>query len=114
MPAFSPYLYDVTGASLTKSITAVPGGATTWFDPAPGQFQYRVVNEGNVTAWLAIGRTDAEAVNNLASTPLDIPLLPGTVETFSFGAFGGARIYFGAKIIGSGSTTIYITPGAGE
>lgn len=78
-----------------------------------GALQYRVVNNGTITAYLGIGKTDAQAqtaaVIPVSGTPATgIPLVPGAVEIIS--ANDGA---FFSAITASGSTTIFITPGDG-
>lgn len=74
--------------------------------------QYRVVNAGTATAFLAVGTTPLTA-KSLAVIPTEaspsnvIPIVPGTVEIVSF----EQDAYF--SLIGSAATTVYITPGRG-
>lgn len=96
----------------TVTVTA----ATTY--PAPVQatstlsaIQYRVINAGNVTAFLGVGSTGANANSNavvVTSSQGSVPLLPGTDEVLSF----TANAFFTA-ITSSGTAVLYITPGDG-
>lgn len=76
-----------------------------------GGNQYRVINAGTVIVFLGYGMTSAEASNNavaVTSSQTSFPLLPNTDEILTF----VPNAYF-TGITGSGSATIYITPGDG-
>ena len=72
---------------------------------------YRICNAGTNVVFLGIGRTATEAVANasvLTSSANCLPILPGAIEVFKF----GLNSYF-TGITATGSSVIYVTPGAG-
>jgi len=76
-----------------------------------GGNQYRIINSGNVTVFLGYGIASTDATNNavvVTSTGNAFPLLAGTDEILTF----VPNAYF-TGITGSGTASIYITPGDG-
>lgn len=80
-----------------------------------GGNQYRLINNGNVTAFLGYGQLASMASANAviptgsgANATFCLPLLAGTDEILSF----TPNAYFSA-LTASGNVTIYITPGDG-
>ena len=72
---------------------------------------YRICNSGTVVVFLGIGRNATEAAANasvLTSSANCLPILPGAIEVFAF----GLNSYF-TGITASGTSVIYVTPGAG-
>jgi len=94
-------------AAITAATSAPTGVQIT------GALQYRVINNGTITAYLGIGKTAAQAQTAAAipvsGTPASgLPLVPGAVEIIS--ANDGA---FFSAITASSTTTIFVTPGDG-
>ena len=76
-----------------------------------GGNQYRIINAGTVTVFLAIGSTAAAATTNavVVSTPqATVPILPGTDEILTFTPNAWLT-----GITSSGTAVIYVTPGDG-
>ena len=76
-----------------------------------GGNQYRIINSGNVTVFLGYGIASTDATNNavvVTSTGNAFPLLASTDEILTF----VPNAYF-TGITGSGTASIYITPGDG-
>jgi hypothetical protein len=76
-----------------------------------GGNQYRVINNGSVTAFLGYGQDAANASTNanvVSTTSPSFPLLPNTDEILTF----VPNAYFTA-VTSSGNATIFITPGDG-
>lgn len=107
MPAFSP----AKPFGAFPLVATAPAANFVYLTPAVPGFQYRICNPSNLIAWLSPSDISGDSAMSLASvTGYTIPLLPGTVEVFSFGA---NPLYLSART-DAGSATIYITPGAGE
>jgi hypothetical protein len=70
--------------------------------------QFRVVNDGLVTVFLAIGATSAEAISNANAVATCVPILAGGVEVLRFPA--GA---FFTGVSASSTSAVYVTPGQG-
>jgi hypothetical protein len=78
----------------------------------PASGQYRVVNGGDTTVFLAVGTTasdaQAKAVAPVAGVPSSaIAMVPGAVEVLSF----GESAFFSG--VSSAASTLYVTPGSG-
>lgn len=104
--AFTPLGNTVVFTAATSAPTPVQALSKTL-----GGNQYRIINSGNVTVFLGLGSTSANATSNavvVTSTQSSIPLLPGTDEILSF----VPNAYF-TGITSSGSAAVYITPGDG-
>ena len=82
------------------------------FNATPGnRNQFRVVNNGAVTAFLGAGPTAAIAATNSAVVTDNgnaIPLVPGAVEVFTF-----PPTWYFTVSTASSTATVYITPGEG-
>ena len=70
--------------------------------------QFRVVNDGLVTVFLAFGATSAEAISNANAVATSIPILAGGVEVLRFPA---GAFFTGESA--SSTSVVYITPGQG-
>ena len=104
--AFTPLGNTVTFTAATSAPTAVQAASRTL-----GGNQYRILNAGNVTVFLGIGDTGANASSNAVSVTTSqgsYPLLPGTDEILTF-----APNWYFTGITGSGSAVVYVTPGDG-
>jgi len=104
--AFTPLGNTVTFTAATSAPTPVSVPSTTL-----GGNQYRILNSGNVTVYLGIGNTSANATANAAvvsSSQAAYPLLPGTDEILTF-----APNWYFTGITSSGSAVVFITPGDG-
>jgi hypothetical protein len=80
-----------------------------------GGNQYRVINNGSVTAFLGFGANAATATTNAVAptsgsgnSTFSIPLLAGTDEILSF-----LPNMYATAVTLSSTATIYITPGDG-
>ena len=98
----------IVGATTAPSAVQVP--STTL-----GGNQYRVINDGSVTAFLSFAMAAATADSNCvipsgsgSNSKTVLPLLAGTDEIISF----PPNAYF-TGITSSGTAAIYITPGDG-
>jgi hypothetical protein len=109
----TPFLQNGATQLFTAAVTPptalkVPANFTV--TPGPRN-QFRVVNNGLVTAFLGAGPTAAIAATNSAVVTDKgnaIPIIPGAVEIFSF-----PPEWFFTASTASGTATIYITPGEG-
>ena len=104
--AFTKTGNTVTFTAATSAPTPVQCSSSTI-----GGNQYRIINNGNVTAFLGYGSTATDATNSAAvvsTTSPAFPLLPNTDEILTF----VPNAYFTA-ITSSGTAVIYITPGDG-
>ena len=104
--AFTPLGNTVVFTAAATAPTPVQALSVTL-----GGNQYRILNAGNVTVFLGIGNTSANATANavaVTSSQASYPLLPGTDEILTF----APNWYFTAATA-SGTATIYITPGDG-
>lgn len=108
--AFTQLGNTVAFTATTTAPAAVQASSLTL-----GGNQYRVINDGNVTAHLAYGATAAIASNNAviasgggANSAFSLPLLSGTDEILTF-----LPNAFFTAITSSGNAAIYITPGDG-
>lgn len=100
--------------AITAASTAPDGVQASASSTGKAAFagQYRIINAGTVTVHLGVGDSAASAKAAAADATsgnpaAGIPLLPGTVEIFSF----NVDSYFSG--LAASNTTIYITPGAG-
>ena len=99
---------SVTFTAATSAPTAVQASN---YEGTSLSGRYRILNSGASVVFLGIGRTAAEAAANatvLTSSANCLPILPGAVEVFTF----GLNSYF-TGITASGTSVIYVTPGAG-
>lgn len=104
--AFTPLGNTVTFTAATSAPTAVQALSRTL-----GGNQYRILNAGNVTVFLGIGNSAANAASNavsVTSTQGSYPLLAGTDEILTF----SPNWYF-TGLTASGTAVVYITPGDG-
>jgi hypothetical protein len=104
---FTPSGNTVVFAAATTAPTPVQCVSTTL-----GGNQYRVINSGNVLAFLGLGATASAATANatvVSTTAASIPLLPGTDEILTF----VPNAYFTAITVSS-SANIYVTCGDGS
>lgn len=104
--AFQKTGNTVTLTAATSAPTPVQATSTTL-----GGNQYRIINAGNVTAFLGYGSSASDATNNavvVSTTSPAFPLLPGTDEILTF----VPNAYF-TSITATGTAVLYITPGDG-
>jgi hypothetical protein len=104
---FTPSGNTVTFTAATSAPSAVQAVSNTL-----GGNQYRLINAGSVTVFLGVGNSSSNASNNavvVTSTQPAIPLLAGTDEIITF----LPNAWF-TGITGSGTASIYITPGDGD
>lgn len=105
--AFSKTGNTVTFTAANTAPATVQATSTTL-----GGNQYRILNAGQVTVFLGVGTTSAEATASatvVTTTANCIPLLAGTDEILTF----QPNAYF-TGITGSGTAAVYITPGDGQ
>jgi hypothetical protein len=100
------------GNSVTFTANVAAPAAVQAVSITPGANQYRIINSGNVTIFLGVGNSAANANNAavvIANTQPSLALLPGTDEILSFqpNAF-----FTGITVSGTGA--VYITPGDGS
>lgn len=112
MSVSAPFTQTGNTVMITAAVTAP--NAVQVISTTLGGNQYRVINNGSVTAFIGVGSTAAEAVTNSAaptngSPTLAIPALAGTIEVLSF----KPNAYITASTLNS-SATVYITPGDGD
>lgn len=96
----------ITAASTPPTPVQVPGTII-------GATQYRVINAGNVTAYLGVGDTSNVAITNSTKPNANvstwtIPILPATDEILTF----NANVYVTASTDAT-TTEVFITPGDG-
>jgi hypothetical protein len=106
--AFTPSGNTVMITAAVSAPNAVQITSTTL-----GGGQYRIINNGAVTAFIGIGANATIAATNsnvptTGSPTLAIPALAGTIEVLSF----QPNAYITASTLNS-TATIYITPGDG-
>jgi len=104
--AFTPLGNTVVFTANTSAPTPVQAVSNTL-----GGNQYRIINSGNVTVYLALGNTSTNATSNavvVTSTGGSIPILPGTDEILTF----VPNAYF-TGITSTNTAVIYVTPGDG-
>lgn len=104
---FCPSGNTVTFTANTSAPTPVQAVSTTL-----GGNQYRILNAGQVTAFLGVGTTSAQAAASatvVSTTANCIPVLAGTDEIITF----PPNAYF-TGITSSSTAVIYITPGDGD
>ena len=103
---FTPSGNTVTFTAATSAPTPVQCVSTTL-----GGNQYRMLNAGQVTVFLGVGTTSAQATASatvVTASANCIPLLAGTDEILTF----TPNAYF-TGITGSSTAVIYVTPGDG-
>ena len=103
--AFTPCGNTVAFIANTTVPTPVQAVSSTL-----GGNQYLVTNSGNVTVFLGVGATSAQASNSapsFTSTGNSIPLLSNTTQVFSF----VPNAYFTGNA--TNACTVYVTPGDG-
>lgn len=104
--AFTKTGNTVTFTAATTAPTPVQAASSTL-----GGNQYRIINNGSVTAFLGYGVSASDATNAatvITTTGASFPLLPNTDEILSF----QPNAYF-TGITSSSNAVIYITPGDG-
>jgi hypothetical protein len=112
MSVSAPFTPSGNTVMITAAVTAP--NAVQVISTTLGGNQYRVINNGSVTAFIGFGTTAAEAVAN-ATAPTSgsptraIPALAGTIEVLSFqpNAFVSAATL-------SSTATVYVTCGDGD
>jgi hypothetical protein len=110
--AFLPTGNTITFLANTAAPTAVQCTYTQSPNTGYNSYcQYRVFNSGSVLIFLGVGANATVANTNanvVTTSATGIPVLPGTLEIFSF----PTNSYFTA-ITASGTSQIYVTPGFG-
>ena len=110
--AFLPTGNTITFTANTTAPTAVQ--CTYTQSPNTGYnsyMQYRVFNAGANLVFLGVGSNATVANTNatvVSSSNTGLPVLPGTLEVFSF----PTNSYFTA-ITSTGNSQVYVTPGFG-
>lgn len=105
--AFNPTGNTITFLANTAAPAAVQANTTS----NTSYVQYRVFNSGSNLIFLGVGANSTVANTNatvVSSSNTGLPVLPGTLEIFSF----PSNSYFTA-ITASGNSQIYVTPGLG-
>jgi hypothetical protein len=104
--------FNPTGNTVTfLANTAAPAAAQALTSSNTSYCQYRIFNSGSNLIFLGFGANATAANTNatvVSSSNTGLPVLPGTLEIFSF----PANSYFTA-ITSSGTSQIYVTPGLG-
>jgi len=97
-----------SAAPTPVQVTYTPASNSTGYT---SYCQYRVFNSGSYLIFLGVANNAAGANSNavvVSSNSTGIPVLPGTLEIFSF----PTNSYF-TGITSSGTSQVYITPGFG-
>ena len=102
--AFSPLGLTVSFTAAPTAPTAVQ--AVTTAPTTRPAYEYRVVNAGAELVLLGVGATAAAAAISIAAGA--VPLVPGAVEILGFPAGS-----FFTGDTASGTSVVYVTPGAG-
>jgi hypothetical protein len=87
----------------TSTIAVTTSSAATSVNPAPGSPRMRLYNAGPSTVFVEQGNSSV-----VATVAASMPIPAGGVEVFTF-----ARATHLAAITGSGTATLYATPGEG-
>ena len=112
MSVSAPFTPTGNTVMITAAVTAP--NAVQVISTTLGGNQYRVINNGSVTAFIGVGATAAEAEANAVaptngSPTRAIPALAGTIEVLSF----KPNAYFSAATLSS-TATIYVSCGDGD
>ena len=104
--------FTPTGNTVTFTAANVAPSTVQALSTTIGGNQYRILNAGQVTVFLGVGTTSAQA--NASATVVTasancIPLLAGTDEIITF----APNAYF-TGITSSSTAVVYITPGDGD
>ena len=90
--------FQADGATITLAVTTSSAGSTA----APtNSAQVRVYNAGPNLCFIRFGQ------GTMTATTSDMPLAVGATEIFTKGGASGV-----AAICGTGTATVYVTPGA--
>jgi len=104
--------FNPTGNTVTfLANTAAPAAMQALTSSNTSYCQYRVFNSGSSLIFLGVGANATIANTNavvVSASNTGLPVLPGTLEIFSF----PANSYFTA-ITSSGNSQVYVTPGLG-
>lgn len=105
--AFSPLGLTVSFTAATTAPTSVRAVSTA--PTTRPTYEYRIVNAGTEVVLLGVGATDAAAQAAAVSLAAGaVPILPGAVEILGFPAGS-----FFTGDTASGTSVVYVTPGAG-
>lgn len=105
--AFNPTGNTITFVANTTAPTPVQCVSTS----GTSYNQYRIFNSGSNLIFIGVGANAVLANTNatvVSSSNTGLPVLPGTLEIFSF----PANIFFTA-ITTTGNSVVYVTPGLG-
>ena len=104
--------FTPTGNTVTFTAANVAPSTVQAVSTTIGGNQYRLLNAGQVTVFLGVGSTSAQAnasATVVTSSANCIPLLAGTDEIITF----APNAYF-TGITSSSTAVVYITPGDGD
>ena len=104
--------FTPSGNTVTFTAANVAPSTVQAVSSTLGGNQYRVLNAGQVTVFLGVGSTSAQASASatvVTGSANCIPLLAGTDEILSF----PPNAYF-TGITSSSTAVVYITPGDGD
>jgi len=103
--------FNAQGNTVTFTANASAPTAVQCAAPGAQTDAYRIINSGNVTVFLGVGDTAANATNNAVTFSGNVapcvPLLAGTDEILIF----RPNAYFTG--VAASAAIIYITPGEG-
>lgn len=98
-----------SGSTVNISATTTSGTAALGMDVAGGEFQCRIHNAGSATAFVAF----VTSSSGTATAAAHMPLPSGAVEVVTITNPSNAPITHAAAITGTGTATVYFTPGQG-
>jgi len=107
----TPFAQSGNSVAFTAATSAPTAVQASNYEGTSLSGNYRVCNSGTVVVFLGIGRTATEAAANatvLTASANCLPILPGAIEVFKFGLNS-----FFTGITSSGTSVVYVTPGAG-
>ena len=112
MSVSAPFTPSGNTAMVTAAVT--PPTPVQLVSTTLGGNQYRIINNGSVTAFIGFGTTASDATTNATaptagSSTRAIPALAGTIEILSF----PPNAYVTAATLSS-TATVYITCGDGD
>ena len=107
----TPFAQSGKSVAFTAATSAPTAIQASNYEGTSLSGNYRICNSGTAVVFLGIGRNATEAAANatvLTASANCLPILPGAIEVFKFGLNS-----FFTGITVSGSSIVYVTPGAG-